>query len=296
MNFRNKWLASVDEKNSIFVAGLDPAPFYMGRGDKGLPEGMDKRKWAIEYIKAVAPFCSGVKPNLQYWVAGDSAEFYKDMQALLEIGELVHELGMVYILDAKLADIGSTNQAGMIDHLRKGFDAVTLAPYAGNMKQAAEQAHELGIGLITMCLMSNPEYETEKNMWVPIGEQSGYIKGDIEIINHKPHVRKYIQLAHDARAFGLDGIVIGAPSETNHISAQEVKDVKYYVGSDTLVLMPGYGAQGGQPDIVLTEFMPELVMMNVGRGWMFPNGSNSTPEEQAAIAKYDRDLINQRFR
>ncbi len=41
-SFREKWLEAVKEKNSVLCAGLDPAEFGMGRGEKGLPKNVIK--------------------------------------------------------------------------------------------------------------------------------------------------------------------------------------------------------------------------------------------------------------
>jgi len=295
--FKDKWLEAVEKKNSVLCAGLDPAEFGMGRGEKGLPNLTDKRDWSLKYIEAVAPFVAAVKPNAQYWVdqSIDPKVRANDMKTLVEIGQLVHENGAVYILDAKLADIGSTNDAGIYHHNKKGFDAVTVAPYAGNMAEIGKQAKERGIGTITMCLMSNPDYQKEKDMLVPLSEEERdpYRGMDIEFSNDfVPHVKRYKFLANSAKSFGLDGIVIGAPSETNHIKEEELETARYYAGEDMLVLLPGVGEQGGEAGIIWKYFNPKNVMVNVGRSGMFPKGSNSTPQEQAEAAKYYRDMLN----
>src|SRR3972149_383382 len=160
MSFRQKWLAAVEKKNSVLCAGLDPADFVMGRGEKGLPEGANKLGWALRYVQAVGPYCAAVKYNTQYWKGED------DARTLAKIGKLAHELGMVVIDDSKLADIGDTNDAGMFYTKERGADAVTYSPFPGNIREAGMQASARDIGLISMCLMSNPEYEAEKNKWV----------------------------------------------------------------------------------------------------------------------------------
>src|SRR3989344_6730405 len=119
MKFGEKWLESVDAKNSVLCAGLDPAEFAMGRGEEGLPESVednnDKLAWGIHYLEAVAPYCSAVKPNVQYWKNEGG------MEALAVLCEYSKELGMIAIDDSKLADIGSTNDAGLYHAKQKGF-------------------------------------------------------------------------------------------------------------------------------------------------------------------------------
>ena len=293
MNFLEKWLKAVEKKNSVLCAGLDPAEFNMGRGEKGLPEGVDKREWALSYVTSVAPYCAAIKPNFQYW------KNIGNIDILFEINRLAHLSGMVVIDDSKLADIGSTNDAGFYFGAQRA-DAITIAPYAGNMKEAAEQAEKWGVGAITMCLMSNPEYKTEKNKWVDV---SGLIKEnpsleedlapDIELIDGVPHVKQYLSLACKANVYGLDGIVIGAPSEKNHITKDELSNVFEYSNENTLVLLPGVGAQGGEADIIWNYFGADRVIVNVGRSLMFPSGSESSPAEQTETAKNYQEMLNE---
>ena len=159
MSFKEKWLTAVEKKNSVLCAGMDPAEFHMGRGDEGLPESQpSKRHWALGYIEAVAPYCAAIKPNIQYWKGRGYMQDEQDMCTLSEMCSLSHSLGMVVIEDSKLADIGPTNDAGMYYAAKKRMDAITYSPFAGNIKEAAEQAHKHNLGLISMCLMSNPEY------------------------------------------------------------------------------------------------------------------------------------------
>jgi len=289
MKFIEKWFGAVNEKNSVLCAGLDPAEFEMRRGEKGLPKGVDKKEWSLKYVETVAPYCAGIKPNIQYWKKKD------DMNSLKEITKLAHSLGMIVIEDSKLADIGSTNDAGLFHVQEKKIDAVTYSPFAGNMVEAADQAKKWGVGIISMCLMSNPEYEKEKNKLIDVSEymnDNTYSHIDITTINDVPYVKQYIYLAKNANIYGLDGIVVGAPSAKNHISEKEIEDVKRYSHSLTLVLLPGVGAQGGEANIIWKYFNRNNVIVNVGRAMMFPNGSNSTSEEQAAIAKQYRDMLN----
>ena len=281
-HFRDSWLASSHSKGSILCAGLDPAEFNMGRGEKGLGEGVNKREWALEYLEAVAPYCAAVKPNLQYWKNGE------DMRALKEIAVLAHQKGLVTILDSKIADIGSTNEAGIYYEYQKGYDALTMAPYAGNMEETKEYGERWGTGLFTMCLMSNPEYESVKNELVDVnGDEEGYEFGDLVEVGGKVYVKKYINLARRAAKCGIEGIVIGAPSEDNHISEEELAKARAYSRDDTLVLMPGVGAQGGDARTIFGYFDSKNVVVNVGRGLMFPK-----EKSWADTAKEYRDMLN----
>ena len=290
MTFKQKWLEAVKRKNSVLCAGLDPAVFEMGRGDEGLPQDRGKLGWSAEYINTIAPFCAAVKPNVQYWKGRE------DAATLVLLTELAHDLGMVVIRDDKLADIGPTNGAGMFYVAQSGADAVTFSPFAGNMKEAAGQGKKYGLGVIAMCLMSNPEYKAEKGKLLPVSFNGPYDPEDLVVLRDNVdaggYVRQYLRLANDAEECGIDGIVIGAPSGKNHITEEEIKMARKYAGDEMLVLLPGVGAQGGEASAIWKYFRPENVIVNVGRAVMFPNGSKSTPEQQAAAAKQYMEMLN----
>lgn len=282
MTFQEAWLAAVDVKNSVLCAGLDSAVYEMGRGEEGLPEGTNKRDWALRYVTAVAPYSAAVKPNINYWKGpGDS-------EALDDIHALALDLGCVWIEDAKLADIGDTNDAGMFYAARGKNDAVTFSPFAGNMGEAAKHGRARSIGIIPMCLMSNPEYEMEKGKLVPVSRDE-YRARDI-VLEHDgvPYVRQYVQLAHDAEKHRVAGVVIGAPSPKNHLTEEEVQAASVYLSPDRLILMPALGKQKGDASIHFRHFDGDRVIANVGRALMFPSGS-ATWED---AAKHYRDMLN----
>ncbi len=288
VTFIEDWKRAVEAKNSVLCAGLDPAVFGMGRGEKGLADRVSKRDWALRYVEAVAPFAAALKPNVQYW-RGEG-----DHRTLLEIAGLAEDKGLVVIDDSKFADIGSTNDAGMWHSHGRWSDAVTIAPYAGNMKEAADMAHAHGLGAITMCLMSNPEYARRKTELVRLmGEEvDAFSETDLMNVDGVSYVQQYKFLAQQAAAHGLDGIVIGAPSPKNHLTENEVATAAHYAGERPIVLMPGVGAQGGDPQLGWRHFAADQIAVNVGRALMLPSGSHSTPEEQAATAQMLQKQFN----
>ncbi len=289
-DFREAWLAAVAKRNSILCAGVDFPEYAMGRSEKGagLPVGASKRDYVLRYLEAVEPFVAAVKPNVRYM---------EDDALLCEMGAFARDKGLIFIQDSKEADIGETNDAGIFRAALRGAHAVTLAPFAGNMKEAAGQGRDRGIGLITMGLMSNPDYAKIKNMWINVSEDEfdgriDYDNADIREIEGFPHVRFYIKQIRDAAVNGLAGIVLGAPSSKNHITPEEVEKVKHYSGK-SVKLVPGIGAQGGEVSILAKTFDLNEIIANVGRALMFPNGANSGTEDWAAAAETYRDMLNE---
>ncbi len=279
------WLESVERKNSILCAGIDPAEYLLGRSEKGtgLPAGTKKRDFVLRYLEAVEPFISAFKPNVRY---------IEDDALLCELGMFAEDKKLVYIHDSKEADIGETNDAGIFRAALRGAHAVTLAPFAGNMKEAAGQGKDRRISLITMGLMSSPDYAKVKNMWVDISDDvNAYDSDDIKEIDGVPHTRFYIKQVRDANRFGLAGIVLGAPSTLNHIAPGEVERVKHY-GSLLFKLVPGIGAQGGEVSALARYFEAKELIANVSRALMFPAGAYSSKEDWISAAKTYRDMLN----
>ena len=291
MTFLEKWLAREDKINSILCAGLDPPIFEMGRQEKGLPQKTEKHTWCRRYLEAVHPFCSGVKFNTQYWKEPG------DMAFLKEIYSLACEMGLVVIEDSKLADIGSSNDAGFYYSAARA-DAVTIAPFAGNLQEAGKQKQKRTIAAISLCLMSNPEYKREKNKLIPIDNEESSIgtksfhAEDIITIENNHYIKQFIYLAKEAEHSGIDGVVIGAPSRGNHITLEEVQKAAGYTGPSMAVLCPGVGAQGGSAELLFRVFGKNRTIVNCGRSLMFPEGSSSTPEQQRDAAKHLNAMLN----
>ena len=248
MSFAEKWKSTVEKKGSILCVGLDPAE-YGQRPDQSLPLGARKLEWCLGFVEKVAPFAAAVKPNRNY---------VKDLSRteLKTLVDCIHEKGMLAIDDSKLADIGETNDAGFYHARQEGYDAVTYAPFPGNTKEAVTQAHGKGLGLIALVLMSNPEFEVMKN---------ATIRG----------LKGFEYFAVQVAEYGCDGIVVGAPSPSNHVKDEEVRRVREIVG-EKLVLMPGVGAQGGEARYILSVF-GDNVIANVGRAILYA----SDPAKQA---------------
>ncbi|HLD88594.1 MAG TPA: orotidine 5'-phosphate decarboxylase / HUMPS family protein, partial [Candidatus Nanoarchaeia archaeon] len=257
MIFAQKWEEIVAQKNSILCVGLDPAE-YGQRPNTSLPQGANKLEWCLDFVEKIAPFASAVKPNRNY-----IKDFSRDETRTLV--DCIHELGMLAIDDSKLVDIGETNDSGFYHAQMEGFDAVTYSPFPGNTREAVNQAHSKNIGLISLVLMSNPEFEGIKN---------SRICG----------LRGFEYFAFQSAEYGVDGIVVGAPSENNHITDEEVHRVREIIDKQ-LILMPGVGAQGGDAQYILRIF-GDNVIANVGRAIMYSHN----PAKQAE--KY-RDMLNE---
>lgn len=237
MKFKDKWLEIAQEKNSLLCVGLDPAE-HDQRKNAPLKKGENKIDWCLNIIEKVAPFASAIKPNRKYFQDCSRSQ----MQTLTAA---IHHHNMLAIDDNKITDIGSTLDSALYHTQKENFDAVTFAPFAGNTLEANDLAKKHNIALITLTLMSNPEFQKTK-----LANYNGM------------HGFEYF--AKEAKACDfVEGLVIGAPSKDNHISGNDLKTLKPYA-ENKIILMPGIGTQGGSAKDVINIFGDHL-MINVGR-------------------------------
>ncbi|MFX0063324.1 MAG: orotidine 5'-phosphate decarboxylase [Candidatus Hermodarchaeota archaeon] len=251
-SFLSKFQTVYEEKKSILCVGLDVAVLGQ-RPSRTIPPETDRLDFMLDLLEKVSPYCMAVKPNRQYVLGLTTAE-------LSTFNKKVHELGLISIIDHKLSDIGSTNDSALFWINKEGFDALTFSPFAGNTRGAAEKAHEYGLGLIVLTLMSNPEAK-----WMIT-----------ESINGKLAYRFYAEEVQN----WADVAVVGA---TGHVKLEHIKEIKQIIGNK-LILAPGVGAQGGDAEKLIQICGSEL-LINVGRAIIYD-------PDPAKKAKEFNDLFN----
>jgi orotidine-5'-phosphate decarboxylase len=235
----------IDKRDTVLCVGLDAAlpdqrmnQTIPRRYSDGKDENGSRLAFCMDIIDATKDSCCAFKPNQQY-VAG----FTRDDH--VELTSAIRKAGAVSIIDYKLNDIGNTMESALFHIRRWGYDALTFNPFLGNMETAVTMAHEISpaIGVIVLTLTSNPE---------SIVYQKKAVIGD------KP---LYQYIAHDVKRYGADGCVVGA---TGHITVQELGMVRQIVGVDKVLLVPGIGAQKGDPEKAIRAGGKPL-LINVGR-------------------------------
>ncbi len=217
-------------KGSFLCVGLDPATASMRERFVVPPRLIDEhgfaggiKRFCLDVVDAVAPFTPIIKPNAQFLVYPLSHD------DLREIVEAIHEGGCLALLDIKLSDIGSTMDAGLywLDSL--GFDACTFSPFPGygNGTDAVYRwAEEKDKGIFALCRMSNPGTHDY---------QSREMEGEVF----------YKRLAREATEKGSNGFVVGCTA------TEELGEIRGIIGPERLILAPGLGAQGGDPETAL---------------------------------------------
>jgi orotidine-5'-phosphate decarboxylase len=142
--------------------------------------------------------------------------------------KLTHELSLPAIMDAKLNDVGHTNEFMTRSYFDIGFDGIIASPisgWEGGLDSAFQLARSLGKGVILLVHMSNPGAET------------------LYSLNTAPAVGKprpvFEIFAEMAVQWKASGVVVGATKP------DIISRVRKLVGPDIDIFSPGVGVQGG---------------------------------------------------
>lgn len=244
-----KYRKAREEKSSLLCVGLDPSPQEVNEDAMG--------DWCQDIVERTGDYAVAFKPNSQYVL------FTLKKSELRNLNRKIRLKGCISILDHKLSDIGSTNEAAFYHIRDMGYDALTVSPFPGNIKESTDLAHRNKLGVFFLTLMSNSQAE-----WIQ--KKSVY---DGMPLYHK--------IADEVKASGADGLVIGT---TGHVSAEDIRAARDHAGSGPIFLCPGIGAQGGDVEKIVKNSGPNT-LINIGRG-IFKDASPKKKAEEY------RDMIN----
>jgi orotidine-5'-phosphate decarboxylase len=231
-SFADRLLEKIRAKDSRCVVGLDPRidqmPAFIPRGNvcAAITEFHEL------VLEAVADLVPAVKPQLaffeQYGVAG--------IQAFENTARAAKQRGLLVIADGKRNDISSTAEAYATAYLGPDVfdcDALTVTPYMGrdSLMPFVEACKNHGKGLFAILKTSNPGSRDFEDQ--PL-ESTG-----------RPLYEKIASALNElgeglvgASGYSSIGAVIGAtfPEEGSRLRSLMPK---------ALILVPGYGTQGG---------------------------------------------------
>ena len=244
----NKLVANIKKTNAPIVVGLDPMLNY-------IPEHVQKKAFAEfgetlegaaeaiwqfnkEIVDKTYDLIPAVKPQIamyeQFGIPG--------LEAFKKTVDYCKEKGLVVIGDIKRGDIGSTSAAYAVGHLghvqvgSKSYapfdeDFVTVNPYLGSdgVNPFIDICKEENKGLFILVTTSNPssgEFQDQLVDGRPL----------YELVGEK--VAAWGE-AHMGDEYSYIGAVVGA-------TYPEMGKVLRKVMPKSYILVPGYGAQGGQ--------------------------------------------------
>lgn len=266
MNFADRVIEAQRHKQSIAVLGVDPQ--LDSPRAPGIPAGYTLSRFCCEVVEACAASVAAIKPQLAFF----EARGIDGMRALAEVIGLGRRLGLLTIADAKRGDIGSTSAAyaeALLGEGDFGCDAATVNPYLGSDSLAPFVARvRAGRGLFVVVKSSNPS------------------SGEFQDLG-EPGRRLWETVAERVRGWGDDfigsgglspvGAVVGATYPAQARRARELMP-------NSLILVPGYGAQGAGAADALAGVRPGEpgLLVSASRSLMY--AFRDKPEMKPALA------------
>lgn len=267
-SFADLLSAGTKVKDSRCVVGLDP------RIDQ-LPEFVSRESACAAItefhelvLDAVADLVPAVKPQLaffeQYGVAG--------MQAFENTVRAAKRRGLLVIADGKRNDISSTAQAYADAYLGPGgfdCDALTVTPYLGgdSLEPFVDACSKYGKGLFVILKTSNPGSKDFEDQLLAATGRPLYetIAGVVNELG--------AALVGES-GYSSIGAVIGAtfPEEARRLRELMPR---------ALILVPGYGAQGGSAKAAAESFNEDGLgaIVNSSRGITYAFGDRNISRE-----------------
>ena len=243
-----KLIANIQKTNAPIVVGLDPMLNYIPKQvqEKAFKEYGETLEGAAEAIwqfnKAIVDETYDIIPAVKPQIAMYEQFGIPGLMAYKKTVDYCKEKGLVVIGDIKRGDIGSTSAAYATGHVGKvqvgskkyaGFDVdfVTLNPYMGSdsINPFIEACKEEKRGMFVLVKTSNPS--------------SGEFQD--QLVNGRPLYELVGEKVAEwgegfmGDSYSYVGAVVGA-------TYPEMGKILRKIMPKASILVPGYGAQGGQ--------------------------------------------------
>ena len=266
----NKLVEKIEQLSAPIVVGLDPMLDFIPQHilteayrDKGENlEGVAEAIW--QYNKGIVDATYDLIPAVKPQIAMYEQFGIEGLKAFNKTVNYCKEKGLVVIGDIKRGDIGSTSAAYATGHLGKvviagktyrGFDEdfATINPYMGSdgVIPFVDVCKEENKGLFILVKTSNPssgEFQDQLVNGRPL----------YELVGEK--VAEWGEL-HMGDTYSYIGAVVGA-------TYPEMGKILRAIMPKTLILVPGYGAQGGKAEDLVHYFNKDGLgaIVNSSRG------------------------------
>jgi orotidine-5'-phosphate decarboxylase len=216
LSFKARMQEAAQSKNSRIVLALD-FPFEAAENrEKVLVK-------AQRVLKAVHPYVCAVKINHHLVLPLGTFD------GVAQLVDQIRGQGLLAIMDAKVNDIGNTNQVIAEYYYAAGFDAIIANPFVGweeGLKPLFEVSKRLNRGVILLTYMSHK------------GASEGYGQTIIDPETGEK-TEQYVAFAKKALKWGADGVVAGATYP------EKIAEIKQILKDKVDIYSPGVGAQGG---------------------------------------------------
>ena len=269
MSFSSRLRRIQSQKETVACVGLDPVP---ERLPAPLRDGRLRtdavRTFCADIIEATAPYACAFKPNLAFFEALGPAGLTVLAQVLATVPD-----DCLVVADAKRGDIGHSSEAyahALFDEL--GADACTVSPYLGRDSV-------------------RPFLERENGCAFVLARTSNDGAADVQEACTCDGVPLYRHVARTVRGWneqtdGTAGLVAGATAP--EALAELRRD------APTLpFLIPGVGAQGGDPAAVVDAAQTEdgPILVNSSRSIIYASEGNDYADAAAEAARELRNAL-----
>ncbi len=234
---------SIERTGSIACVGLDPrfrslpAAIRDSVADDRAGHAAAYETFCREIIDVVADRVACVKPQVAFF----EAEGPPGMVSLAKVIAHARVNGVPVITDAKRGDIGSTAIAYAEAHLDPsggfGSDSLTVNPYLGedSLVPFVDVCDQFGGGIFVLVKTSNPGGSDFQDLAADGRPVYRHVASRVASLNAG---------RMDARGYGPVGAVVGA---TYPDQLAELREAMPH----SILLVPGFGAQGGRAEDVL---------------------------------------------
>jgi orotidine-5'-phosphate decarboxylase len=284
-NFADRLAEAVDFKRSQLVVGLDPVIEQLPvevRGETALEPvaaAAAAARFCRGIVDAVAPHAVAVKPQSAFFEALGS----DGVRALEEVCEYARAAGLLVIADAKRADIGSTARAYAAAFVepRGGSaplaDAVTVNPYLGRdgLDPFLAACRRDGAGLFCVVKTSSAGGADVQDATLSDGRSVWQLVAEL--------VRDWGEDLVGERGLSAVGAVVGATFPEQVAEARRLLP-------QSVLLLPGVGAQGGRPTDLAHAFTsgPASALVSSSRSVIYAYRSRGGDWRAAAGAEAAR--------
>ena len=273
------------ELGTSVCLGIDPRPAAHPLTSPGRFDG-DPAKTAravVHYFQAIVQATSDLVACYKLQSAFFEVLGIPGLIALAQLLADIREAGVPAILDAKRGDIGSTSEAYANAYLAEGVfnaDALTVNPYLGldTLEPFVKTAMANGRGVLVLLKTSNPGSGDLQDLRLEGGEQVW-----------QRLATKLADLAEeglDERGFTPVGVVAGATYPQQLVKIRALLP-------HSLILVPGFGAQGGTAETVAPAFADGgLAVVSASRSLTYLSESDDFAEQAKVATRKMRDDLN----
>lgn len=271
-NIADKLIYQIQQKKAPIVVGLDPVlnriPSVYTEGKPYDYEGASKAilEMNIDIIDAIAELVPAVKPQMAFYeMLG-----HNGIAAFEQTVQYAKQKGLIAIEDGKRNDIGNTARAYADGHLGQfpfgpktlaspfDVDYLTVSPFLGpeSLEPFVSVAKDNGKGLFILVKTSNPG----SGMVQDVKREDGKLVSEALAVLVNSYAGEYC----GETGYSPIGAVVGATYPAEALKLRNLMP-------KSILLVPGYGAQGGGAADVVPNFHDDGLgaIVNASRSILF---------------------------